>query len=94
MEKAGAQVLAISMDDKDTLKRFKAELKAPFAFIPDPEGKIIELYDVKMPMVSYAKRYSFVVGADRKIIKTQSGNDAVNPDEAIAACPLKKKKQG
>lgn len=94
MEKAGAQVLAISMDDKDTLKRFKAELKAPYAFIPDPEGKVVELYDVKMPMVSYAKRYSFVVGPDRKIVKIQSGSDAVNPEEAIAACPVKKKKQG
>ena len=69
MEKAGAQVLAISMDDLDTLKRFKTELKAQFSFIPDPEGKVIGLFDVKMPMVSYAKRYSFVVGADRKILK-------------------------
>jgi len=82
------------MDDKDTLKRFKTELKAPFTFIPDPEGKVVGLYDVKTPMVSFAKRYSFVVGQDRKIIKIQSGQDAVNPDEAIAACPLKKKEQG
>src|SRR3954469_24003481 len=39
ISKANAQVLAISTDDKETLSRFKAELKAPFAFIPDPEGK-------------------------------------------------------
>jgi len=87
-------VLAISMDNAETLKKFKTELKAPYAFIPDPEAKIIGAYDVKMPMVSYAKRYSFVVGPDRKILKISSGSDAVNPDEAIAACPLRKKKQG
>jgi peroxiredoxin len=79
------------MDDAETLKKFKSELKAPFHFVPDPEGKIVALYDVKMPVASIAKRYSFVVGPDRKILKVQSGTDAVNPEEAIAACPTKKK---
>jgi peroxiredoxin Q/BCP len=94
VEKAGAQVLAISMDAPETLKKFKTELKAPFAFIPDPEGKIVALYDVKMPAVSIPKRYSFVIGPDRKIIQIQSGSDAINPEGAIAACPVGKKKAG
>ncbi len=94
MEKSGARVLAISMDDQETMKRFKSELKAPFSFIPDPEGKIVNLYDVKMPVASIAKRTSFVVGPDRKIVKIQSGSDAIDPSDAIAACPLKKKTQG
>jgi peroxiredoxin len=79
------------MDDAETMKKFKAELKAPYAFIPDPEGKIVALYDVKMPVMSMANRYSFVVGEDRKVVKVQSGKDALDPAEAIAACPLKKK---
>lgn len=90
MEKANAQVLAVSMDDRETLKKFKSELKAQFPFVPDPEGKLVGLFDVKMPVVSLAQRYSFVIGEDRKILKVQSGSDAVNPAEAIAACPLKK----
>jgi thioredoxin-dependent peroxiredoxin len=94
VEKAGARVLAISMDDPETLKKFKTELKAPFAFIPDPEGKIVALYDVKMPAISVPKRYSFVVGQDLKIVKVQSGPDAINPEGAIAACPVGKKKAG
>jgi len=49
------------------------------------------LFDVKMPVISMAQRYSFVIGEDRKITKVQSGSDAVNPAEAIAACPVKKK---
>jgi len=81
------------MDDADTLKKFKAELKAPYAFIPDPEGKVVALYDVKMPVMSLANRYSFVVGEDRKIVKVQSGKDALDPAEAIAACPIKGKKK-
>ena len=82
------------MDDAETMKKFKAELKAPYSFIADPEGKIVALYDVKMPAMSIANRTSFVVGDDRKILKVQSGKDAVDPADAIASCPVKNKKQG
>jgi peroxiredoxin Q/BCP len=78
------------MDDAETLKRFKAELKAPFAFIPDPQGKLVKDYDVKTPVVSFAQRYTFVIGEDRKILKVESGKDAIDPAGAIMACPLRK----
>jgi peroxiredoxin len=79
------------MDNRETLAKFKEEVKAPFIFIPDPDGKVVKLYDVKSPEVSYAKRTSFVIGPDRKIVKVQSGAEAVDPTGAIEACPLKKK---
>jgi len=80
------------MDDAETMKKFKAELKAPYSFIADPEGKIVALYDVKMPAMPIANRASFVIGDDRKILKVQSGKDAVDPTDAIASCPVKHKK--
>jgi len=79
------------MDDRETLQRFKSELKAPFPFVPDPNGKLVGLFDVKMPVMSMAQRYSFVIGEGRKILKVQTGSDAVNPADAIAACPIGKK---
>jgi peroxiredoxin len=78
------------MDDSETLARFKAELKAPFLFIPDPEGDIVGKFDVKTPVVSFAKRYTFVIGEDRKILKVESGSDAINPEGAIVACPIRR----
>ena len=78
------------MDDAETLARFKAELKAPFAFIPDPEGHLVKLFDVKTPVVAFAKRYTFVIGEDRKILKVESGGDAINPEGAVAACPIRR----
>lgn len=76
------------MDSKEKLREFKASLKAQFAFVADPDGKIISQYDVKMPVVSLAKRYTFVIGEGRKILKVDSGADAVDPQAAIASCPL------
>ncbi|QRN99106.1 peroxiredoxin [Archangium violaceum] len=97
IEKLSGQVLAVSMDDKETLTKFKESLKAPFAFIPDPEGKLASLYDVKtsdearMPGMKFANRFTFVIGEDGKVLKVESGKDAIDPTEAIASCPLRKK---
>jgi peroxiredoxin len=78
------------MDTAEELKKFKESLKAPFAFIPDPEGKVVKHFDVKTPVVSFAQRYTFVIGEDRKILKVESGKDAIDPNGAIVACPLRK----
>jgi peroxiredoxin len=80
------------MDDAVELKKFKESLKAPFPFIADPEGKVVNAFDVKTPMVGFAKRYTFVIGQDRKILKVESGSDAIDPNGAIVACPLRKPK--
>jgi peroxiredoxin len=90
LEKKGAQVLAISMDDRDTLARFKKELNAPFPFIPDPEGKVAALFGVKGDKT--ADRKTFVVGEGRKVLAIQSGMLAIDPHASIDACPLRKHK--
>lgn len=78
------------MDDVETLARFKAELNAPFPFISDPKGELVAAFDVKMPVLSVAKRYTFVIGEGRKILKVESGSDAIDPKGAIASCPLRR----
>lgn len=79
------------MDDLETQRRFKTELKAPFPFVADPQGDLVKLFDVKMAVVSYAQRYTFVIGEGRKILKVESGSDAINPEGAIQACPIRRK---
>lgn len=71
--------------------KFKESLKAPFPFIPDPDAKLTTLYDVKTPVLTLANRYTFVIGEDRKILKVESGKDAIDPNGAITSCPLHKK---
>lgn len=83
-------MLAVSADDAATLKRFKESLKAPYAFVPDPDGRLIKLFDVKMPVLSMAQRHTFVIGEGRKVLKVQSGGDAIDPGGAVAACPVRR----
>jgi len=78
------------MDDAATMKKFKESLKADYAMVPDPDGKVVGAYDVKTGPLPFAQRFTFVVGQDRKILQIQSGSDAIDPGGAIKACPLRK----
>ncbi len=90
MEHKGARVVGISTDDRDTLRRFKLETKAPFTLLSDPKGKVSEKYSGLMPIpgIAIAKRANVVVGADGKVQALVTGGDAVDPYSAIASCPL------
>ena len=89
LTQAHGQVLAVSMDDAGTMTKFKASLGAPFTFVPDPEGKLVRLFDVKMPLLSMPRRYTFVIGEGRRVLKVEAGSDAADPLGAIGACSLK-----
>ncbi len=90
MEKKGAQVVGISTDDRDTLRRFKVETKAQFTLLSDPQGKVSAQYSGLMPLpgINLAKRANVVVGMDGTVQALVTGGDAVDPSSAIASCPL------
>lgn len=90
IQKKGAEVVAISMDDLETLTRFKKELGAQFSFIPDPDGKIATAFGVRDAGDKTADRRSFVIGEGRKVLGVESGLFAIDPDESIAMCPVRK----
>lgn len=69
-------VVGVSYDSADSHKKFIAKYNLNFPLIADPDGKIIETYDVKMPVMKLAKRVSFLIGLDGKIIHV---TDAMNP---------------
>jgi thioredoxin-dependent peroxiredoxin len=80
-------VVGISVDDLDTLRRFKAKTKALFPLLSDPGGKVSSQYAGLMPVVKFAKRANVVVGEDGIVKEVVTGGDAVDPSSAIGACP-------
>ena len=71
------EVIGVSHDSVDSHKKFADTYKLNFTLVADPDGKIIAAYDAKMPVVSMAKRVSFLIGLDGKIVHV---TDAGNPD--------------
>ncbi|WP_246068451.1 peroxiredoxin [Microbulbifer harenosus] len=58
-----------STDEVEENKKFAAEQKADFPLLSDPTGAVAEAYGVKMPVLNMAKRVTFYIGKDGKILK-------------------------
>lgn len=80
-----AQVVAISMDDHATQKKFKESLGAGFIFIADPQGKIVRLFDLRDQ--SQSKRAAFVIDRERRVLRVDLGDNAIDgTDKTIKSC--------
>ena len=91
VEQKGAQVFGVSTDSVETQKKFRAEYKLPYPLLSDPDGKVAKQYSGTIAVVGLAARANFVVGQDGKIARIVEGSDAIDPNAAIAACPLRRK---
>jgi peroxiredoxin Q/BCP len=71
------EVIGVSFDSAESHLKFITQYKLPFTLLADTDGKIAGAYDVKMPVMNMAKRVSFLIGLDGKIVHV---TDAGNPD--------------
>jgi peroxiredoxin Q/BCP len=86
----GAQVVGISVDDRETLKRFKDENRLPYPLLAD-DGKVAKRYGGTVAVLGLANRATFVVDRDGTVKEIVTGGDAIDPKGAIAACPAPRK---
>ena len=70
-------VIGVSFDSADSHKQFIAKYNLNFTLLADTDGKIADIYGVKMDGKSMDKRVSFLIGLDGKIVHV---TDAGNPD--------------
>lgn len=60
---AGASLVGISTDKRDTQCRFADTLKTPFPMIPDENHRIAKQYDVLWPLVGLAQRVTYIINS-------------------------------
>lgn len=82
-------MIAVSTDRLETQKRFRESLKAPYHFVADDQAFLVKLFDVKVFLLTMAKRVTFVVGPRLEVLAVQEGSDALDPSGAVKACSLK-----
>lgn len=87
----GAQVVGISVDDVATQKKFKERYQLPYPLLSDEGGKVSKRYGGTVPVLGVSYRATFVVDRDGTVKEIATGNDAIDPSGAIAACPLPRK---
>jgi len=74
----------VSVDDAETNKRFATEHEADFPILSDPEKTVATSYGV-LGMTRMARRWTFYIGADGKILLIDKAVRAANAGEDLAA---------
>jgi len=93
LQKDNVEVIGVSFDAADSHQKFIAQYHLNFRLLADPAGKIVDAYGVQMAGKKMARRVSFLIGRNGKIVHI---TDSSNPDlhfnemkEAIAGLPRK-----
>jgi len=93
LQQDNVEVIGVSFDSAESHKKFIADNNLNFRLLADTDGKIIDLYDVRVVGRKMARRVSFLIGLDGKIIHvTDSGNPDVHFNEMKDAIAGLKKK--
>lgn len=79
LEKLGAKVVGVSVDDSQSHADFSKKYSLPFPLLSDSEGKVAEQYQALITLgpVKIAKRYTFLIDANG-ILKKSYLNVAVS----------------
>jgi peroxiredoxin Q/BCP len=59
---------AASTDPAEKNKEFAASLGADYSILSDPDGRTAEAYGARMAVVGLAKRWTFYIGVDGRIL--------------------------
>lgn len=70
------EVIGVSFDSGDSHQKFISKYNLNFPLIADTDGKIADTYGVRMTGKSMARRVSFLIGLDGKIIHVTDSPDA------------------
>jgi thioredoxin-dependent peroxiredoxin len=82
LSKQEVEVVGVSFDTEDSHRKFIAKHNLNFTLLADTEGRIADAYSARMPGRNVARRVSFLIGKDGRIVHvTDSGNAQVHLDE-------------
>jgi len=93
LQKDNVEVIGVSFDTTESHLKFTAKYQLNFPLVADPDGKIVNLYGVRMDHMDMARRVSFLIGLDGKITHvTESGNPETHFEQMKAAIAALTKK--
>ena len=77
LQKDNVEVIGVSFDTAESHQKFIAQYHLNFRLLADPGGQIVKAYGVRWGDRSVARRVSFLIGLDGKVVHV---TDNLNPD--------------
>ena len=81
----GAEVYGISTDTVEGQAEFHRDQRLSFTLLADPEGAVTTAYGAKMPLVTFAKRWTFIIDPTLTIRQVQHDVDPSEDAARVAA---------
>lgn len=85
LEKLGAKVVGVSVDDTESHAEFAKKYNLPFPLLSDKDGKVADRYGALMNLgvIRKAKRYTFLIDPQGKIAKVYLSVDTSRHSQEI-----------
>ncbi len=81
----GAEVYGISTDTVEDQAAFHKEHNLSFTLLADPEGTVTKAYGAKMPVLTVAKRWTFIIDPSLTIRQVEHDVDPAQDAPRVAA---------
>ncbi|HSH72626.1 MAG TPA: peroxiredoxin [Methylophilaceae bacterium] len=85
LEKLGAKVVGVSVDDSESHAKFAEKYKLPFPLLADKDGKVADSYGAltNLGIFKIAKRYTFLIDPKGNIAKSYLSVDTSRHSQEI-----------
>jgi peroxiredoxin Q/BCP len=81
---AGAEVYGISTDTVKSQAAFAEEQHLSFTLLADPDGTVVSAYRAKMPLLTMARRWTFIIDPDLTIRQIERDVDPALDAQRVA----------
>ncbi len=98
LEASDTQVLGVSIDSPFSNHQFAVENGVSFPLLSDMSGTTIDAYglakefDIGGAKLKSARRATFLIGKQGKVVEESVDNEAVDPTKIVDACERRKLK--
>ncbi len=92
LEAADTQVLGVSMDSTFSNAEWAKQIGVTFPLLSDWGGEVTQKYGIYNPQYKAARRVTFLIDKDGKIVEMNVDRDAVDPTAIVTSCERRKLK--
>ena len=92
LEGTDTQVLGVSMDSPFANKAWAQQIGVTFPLLSDMCGDISKEYGVYNPSYKAARRVTYLIDKDGKVVEMQKDRDAIDPTEVVTSCQRRRMK--
>jgi peroxiredoxin len=94
LEGADTQVLGVSIDSPPANKAWAQQIGVTFPLLSDLGGDVMRDYGVYEPKYKAARRITYLIDKDGKVVEMQKDRDAIDPTAIVSSCERRRMKSG